>query len=248
MAERHQNCDHAPCPRPDRRITRRVGGELFRLFADQAAGLRSPRHRGSTPAIGVAAEEAVRRLVVMTVRTRARALLAGLAAAAAVFSVGTATATAAPKRIIGGRLAAGGHWTMTAERTRLSGVAGLCVKVHTSPARGARPTTASSCVSGDLRADQGLWTFNARTGGTRTRSSVVVGIVDSRARLVRLTFRDGKHKSIRTRRGPAGWRRVLATRVRYFGADVLRTSRGTVETVTAYDRRGRRIGRSSEIH
>jgi hypothetical protein len=191
----------------------------------------------------------VRRLVVMTVRTQARALLAGLAGAAAISSLVAAPATAAPERILGGRLAAGGHWTMTAVRKHISGAAGLCVTVHTTPARGARPTTTSSCVSGDLRADNGLWTFNARRGaGTRTRSSVVVGIVDSRARRVRLTFRDGKHENIRTRQGPPGWRRALAMRVRYFGADVLRASRATVKTVTAYDRRGHRIGSSGEIH
>jgi hypothetical protein len=138
---------------------------------------------------------------------------------------------------------------MTARHQSIGSLKGLCVEVDATLADGSTPGTAGGCAAGSLRASNNIWTLSSRSSaGAALTSYVVVGIVTSRARRVTLTFRDGKHLRVATKPGPSAWRRQLGTSVRYFGVDAQPTTAANVKSVSAYDRHGRRIARSSDVH
>jgi hypothetical protein len=177
---------------------------------------------------------------------RSPLLLAGIAGAALAMTANPAVA--APTRILTGRLAAGGSWTLSGHHQSIGPSKGLCLNLDVVLADGSSPGTATGCAAGSLSAVHNVWTMSARSAGTALTSYEVAGIVTSRARVVQVTFANGKRKRVRAKTGPRGWRRALGTRVRYFGFDALPATTTTVKTVTAYDRHHRRVARSGEIH
>jgi hypothetical protein len=184
---------------------------------------------------------------VMTPKTPRRTLLVALAAAATA-AVGAGPAAAQGTPVLSGGLAAGGSWNLSIYHQDIGAIKGVCIDLGATLADGTDQGTATGCAAGDLRVDHGILPLSsiARTGETQT-SSVTAGIVTSKAHDVRLTFADGKHLKILTKPGPKAWRRVLKMNVRYFGADTLPTTTAAVKSVSAYDRHGHRITRTTKL-
>jgi hypothetical protein len=146
-------------------------------------------------------------------------------------------------------LAAGGSWDLSIYHQDIGSIKGVCIDLGATLADGTDHGTATGCAAGDLRVDLGIFPLSSitRTGETQT-SSVIAGIVTSKAHDVRLTFADGKHLKILAKPGPKAWHRVLKMNVRYFGADVLPTTATAVKSVSAYDRHDRRISRTTKLN
>ena len=72
-------------------------------------------------------------------------------------------------------------------------------------------------------------------------SSLVGGIVTSRARTVKIRFADGTRVKLRTHRPPRGWRKLLHMRVRVYGASVLASTHAQTRYTTGYDRHGHKV-------
>jgi hypothetical protein len=170
------------------------------------------------------------------------AIVVGLAA----FAASPAATSAAPPgyvHILGGRTKSGGAWELSAQRTKLEGHSAVCLDLTETFADGTTPGAGGGCAAGQLRAGQNVFPVatSSKTGDQVT-SSLVAGIVVSRARTVRIRFGDGKVLRLRTHTGPRGWNHLLGSSVRWYGADALQTSTARPVHVTLYDRHRRRIG------
>jgi len=154
---------------------------------------------------------------------------------------------AAAKVIQTGPLAAGGTWSLSAERKQLQGTKGVCLTLAATFADGTSPGSGTGCGYGSLRAGGNILpvSANSASGDTKT-SSLVGGIVVASARTVKLQFTDGKAMTLRAKRPPKGWGSMLQARVRTFAGDALPVSAASVKRAIGYDARGRRVARSHE--
>ncbi|HET6509719.1 MAG TPA: hypothetical protein VFG42_23180 [Baekduia sp.] len=175
-----------------------------------------------------------------------RTLLVGAALAAPLAVAGSASAQ--DTQLLHGSVAAGGTWKLSIRHEKIGPVAGVCLDLDVQPAAaGAAGGTASGCAAGSLRVDHGLFPLvsTARAGDTPT-SAVIGGIVTAKAHEIRVVFKDGKHLKLPVRSGPKRWRHVLKMDVRYFGGDLMATSTSAVASISAYDRRGHRLARTTK--
>jgi hypothetical protein len=181
---------------------------------------------------------------IMTLATRMRA---SAAVAIVALAVGAAEARAADP-LLSGPLAAGGTWTLSASKTTIGSVKGLCLTLSAALPDGFGPS-GGGCVAGSLRAAHGVWLVSVRSSaGAADSTSLAAGVVTGRARSVRLTFADGRHLRLKTQAGPKPWRHELGQTVRYFAADVLPTTAAVLRSATAYDAHHHRIGATSQVH
>jgi hypothetical protein len=167
---------------------------------------------------------------------------------AAVTALSATPALAAPPPgftpLASGPLTGGGTWDFSIQRTNIQGVKGVCLDLTPTPADGSQPGGGGGCIGGSLHAAKGIGDVAVSTniGGT-TKYSLVGGLVYSRARTVKITFADGKVLKLKTKRPPAGWRRLLKSRVRYYAADVLGVTAAKQAKIAIYGRSGHRISR-----
>jgi hypothetical protein len=138
-----------------------------------------------------------------------------------------------------------GRWELSAKHERLSGTRFLCLDLTQTFADGTSPGGGGGCFAGRLELRGNVApVFTSAATGNRVTSSLIGGLVPSRARSVLVVFRDGARVPVRARPAVRGWSRLLGTRVRYFAADALAKTAARPRRVLVYDRRGRRIGRS----
>jgi hypothetical protein len=143
-----------------------------------------------------------------------------------------------------GPLTGGGTWTFSAKRTSIQGVKGVCLDLTPTFADGSGPGGGGGCIAGSLKAAKGIGDVSiASKTGDATTTSLVGGLVYSRARKVKITFADGKVLKLKTRRPPEGWRRLLKSRVRYYAADALAVTAAKQAKIAIYGRSGHRISR-----
>jgi hypothetical protein len=149
-------------------------------------------------------------------------------------------------RLMAGRAATGGTFDVSARRGRLQGVKGVCIALDAKLPDGSKPGAGIGCAYGALKATGGVLPIGSSsiTGSTRT-SSLIGGLVDSRARTVRVRFADGTRIAVRTHRPPKGYRRLLGSRVRVYGASVLGRTTSTPKHTSGYDRHGHRVARAT---
>ena len=79
-------------------------------------------------------------------------------------------------------------------------------------------------------------------GGINT--NLVGGFTAARARRAVITFADGKRVTVGTRLGPVRFRRALGEPIRFFVLNAFLRTRTAARSVSVFDARGRRIGRS----
>ena len=145
-----------------------------------------------------------------------------------------------------GPLTGGGVWEFSIQRTKLSGVKGVCLNLLPTAADGSSPGGGGGCLAGSLRAAKGIGNIgiHSEVGGT-VKASLVGGIVYAKARRVKVTFADGKVLRLKTHRPPEGWRRLLKSRVRFFAGDALAVTAAKATRIAIFDRKGHRISRRS---
>jgi hypothetical protein len=172
-----------------------------------------------------------------------------LAAAAVALSSAPGVAAAQGTHLLDGPLAAGGSWQLSIHREDIGSIAGVCLDLDATPADGSAAGTATGCAAGSLKVDHGLFPLvsTAHAGDTLT-SAVIGGIVTKNAHEVRVVFQDGKHLKLPVKTGPRAWRHVLKMDVRYFGGDLMAVSASDVASVSAYDRHGHRLTRTTKTH
>jgi hypothetical protein len=138
-----------------------------------------------------------------------------------------------------------GRWELSAKRERLSGTRLLRLDLTQTFADGTSPGGGGGCFAGRLELRGNVApVFTSAATGDRVTSSLIGGLVPSRARSVVVGFRDGARLRVRARPAVRGWSRLLGTRVRYFAADALTKTAARPRRVLVYDGRGHRIGRS----
>jgi hypothetical protein len=143
-----------------------------------------------------------------------------------------------------GPLTGGGTWDFSAKRTSIQGVKGVCLDLTPTFADGSGPGGGGGCIAGSLKAAKGIGDVAvASKSGDTTTTSLVGGLVYSRARTVKITFVDGKVLKLKTKRPPKGWRRLLGSRVRYYAADALAVTAAKQRKIAIYGRSGHRISR-----
>src|SRR4051812_24325514 len=147
-------------------------------------------------------------------------------------------------KLTSGPLTGGGTWDFSIKRNKIQGVKGVCLDLTPTFADGSGPGGGGGCIAGSLSAAKGIGdvAISSKIGGT-TRSSLVGGLVSSRARRVKITFADGKVLKLKTHRPPEGWRRLLKTRVRYYAGDALAVTAAPQAKIAIYNRKGKRISR-----
>ncbi|WCB91863.1 hypothetical protein DSM104299_00541 [Baekduia alba] len=183
----------------------------------------------------------------MTPHRLHRTIVCALSTAALTFAL-AGPASAKGTQVLSGTLAAGGTWTLSIYHQNIGPVKGICIDVDAVLADGFAPGTATGCAAGSLSVDHGIFPLGSSSASGDTKTSAIeAGVVDRRAHDVRITFADGKHLKVLTKPGPKAWRHVLKTDVRYFGADLLGTTAAAVTRVSAYDKRGHRIGRTGAL-
>jgi hypothetical protein len=144
------------------------------------------------------------------------------------------------KTIMSGTATGGAHWELAARRTKLSGLAGLCLVLDVEPPNGFG-VQVKHCAAGSI--SKAKVEPVAIGPGSDADVFIVGGFAVAQARKATITFADGKRLTVATRRGPPGWRRALGTKIRFFAADGLRVTTSPARRVAIYDARGRRIGR-----
>lgn len=176
------------------------------------------------------------------------ALLGGTATVLATLSL-AGVADAKGTQVLNGSLAAGGAWQLSIYHQNIGTISGVCLDLAAQLADGTDQGTATGCAAGSLKVAHGILplTSTARAGATVT-SSLIGGVVTSKAHDVRITFANGHHLKLTTKPGPKAWRRVLKMNVRYFGGDLLPVSTGRVISISAYDRHGHRLVRTKPKH
>jgi hypothetical protein len=174
-------------------------------------------------------------------------LRAPLALAVAALLAAPGVASAQGTHLLDGPLAAGGTWQLSIHHEDMGSVSGVCIDLDTEPTDGSAGGTATGCAAGSLRVDHGLMPLvsTAHSGDTLT-NAVIGGIVTAKAHEVRVVFKDGKHLKLAVKSGPKAWRHVLKMDVRYFGGDLMATSTSDVASVSAYDRHGHRLTRTTK--
>jgi hypothetical protein len=179
-------------------------------------------------------------------RPRARAVLIGVAAAAAVTHA-PASAPAPPGYtvVFAGTSSGGTGWDLAVKRRRVSGYDTLCLAFSTKSPDGAG-FSGVGCVGGtSMKAWDNV--FPVAVGGSsgdRDDVSLVGGLTVDRARKVVVSFADGKRVTLRPRVGPAGFRRGLGEPVRFFAGNVFKATKAAPRSVVVFDARGRQIGRA----
>lgn len=143
-----------------------------------------------------------------------------------------------------GPLTGGGTWDFSIKRNKIQGIKGVCLDLTPTFADGSGPGGGGGCIAGQLKATKGIGdvAISSRTGDTTT-TSLVGGLVISRAVRVKITFVDGKVLKLKTKRPPKGWRRLLGTRVRYYAGDALAVTAAGQAKIAIYGHRGHRIAR-----
>jgi hypothetical protein len=173
-----------------------------------------------------------------------RIALAAAFAALLVPSIAVAAPPPGNTLFASGPLTGGGTWDFSAKRTSIQGVKGVCLDLTPTFADGSGPGGGGGCIAGSLKAAKGIGdvAISSKTGETTT-TSLVGGLVYSRAKRVKITFADGKTLRLKTHRPPKGWRRLLKTRVRYYAGDALAVTAAKQAKIAIFDKKGHRISR-----
>jgi hypothetical protein len=172
-------------------------------------------------------------------------ILAVLTVAAAVAAVDVPTSSPAPpgfRPIFSGNPPGGGHWDLSARRRRIAGFRALCLSFTTRTPEGVE-ASGVGCGGGSLRAVNNVFPVASGYGGG-INTNLVGGFTAARARRAVITFADGKRVTVGTRLGPLGFRRALGEPIRFFVVNAFLRTRTAARSVSVFDARGRRIGRS----
>jgi hypothetical protein len=140
---------------------------------------------------------------------------------------------------------ANGTFELSAQKQQSAGLKGVCLDLSATFADGTSPGSGGGCAFGSLKAGGNILPVSTSSGSGDTKtSSLVGGLVVSRARTVRVRFADGKTLKVTTKAPPKAFRRLLGTRVRAFAGDALAVTSARVSSVSGYDARGRRVARA----
>ncbi len=172
-------------------------------------------------------------------------VLAILTVTAAIAAVHAPTASTAPpgfRVIFAGNPPGGGHWTLSARRRRIAGFGALCLSFTTRTPEGVE-ASGVGCGGGSLRAWHNVFPVASGYGGG-IDTNLVGGFTPARARRAVITFADRKRVTVATRLGPLGFRRALGEPIRFFVVNAFLRTRTAARSVSVFDARGRRIGRS----
>jgi hypothetical protein len=176
-------------------------------------------------------------------------ILAVLTVAAAVATVHVPTSSPAPpgfRVIFSGNPPGGGHWDFSARRRRIAGFRALCLSFTTRTPEGVEASSVG-CGGGTLRAVNNVFPVASGYGGG-INTNLVGGFTAARARRAVITFADGKRVRVGTRLGPLRFRRALGEPIRFFVVNAFLRTRTAARSVSVFDARGRRIGRSKIGH
>jgi hypothetical protein len=140
----------------------------------------------------------------------------------------------------------GGHWDLSARRRTISGLRALCLSFTTRTPEGAE-FSGEGCAGGALRAWNNVFPVGSGYGGN-LNTNLVGGFTVARARKAVISFADGKRVTVATRLGPTSFRRALGEPVRFFVVNAFARTKAAARSVSVFDARGRRIGRSKIGH
>ena len=171
-----------------------------------------------------------------------------VAALAACLASATAANAATPEPLFSGPSAGGGAWAVSGEHMSSGVITGICLHVSATLADGSSAGQTKNCVAGVLHGVHNVFPVVGRSGaGAGTKAYVIGGVTVSQARTVHFTFANGSHAQTTTRKAPEGWGAMMGAQVSYFAADLLASSRSRLRSITVYDRRHRRVGRTSHV-
>jgi hypothetical protein len=176
------------------------------------------------------------------VRIRALVVVILAAAAAAVHVPASSPAPPGYRTLFAGNPPTGGHWDFSAKRRTIAGRRALCLSFTTRSREGVEFSSVG-CAAGTLRAWNNVFPIASGYGGNLD-ANLVGGFTVARARFAVVTFADGKRITTVTRLGPPAFRRALGGPIRFIVVNAFLRTRAAARSVSVFDARSRRIGRS----